>query len=127
MNKIPDGYVLLPNGEYGKPRRINAKFTTNEFRPDITNKIAIVEPDTRDGALAAKAHEGQAGTRFLVRVTSCRQRLIDEDNLCEKYIVDLCRYAAIIPDDKAEQCKIEVCQKKVKTKPEEKTVIEITK
>lgn len=63
--------------------------------------------------------------RFLVRVTSVRRRLIDEDNLCEKYAVDCCRYAGLLPGDGPGQTKIEVIQRKASKEEEECTVIEI--
>jgi len=65
------------------------------------------------------------GGSFLVRVTSYRRRLLDEDNLCEKFHVDLCRYAGIIPSDAPGQTKIEVSQKKVGSKEAEFVRIEI--
>ena len=88
-------------------------------------KAAKLESNPRDAALDAKEVQGRPSQKFLVRVTSLRRRLIDEDNLCEKYAVDLCRYAGILPSDEASQCKIEVCQEKVgKEKPEE-TIVEV--
>lgn len=52
------------------------------------------------------------GQRVLVRITAVRKRLLDEDNLCEKYLVDLCRYAGIIVGDSPATTHIEVCQQK---------------
>ncbi len=60
-----------------------------------------------------------------MRVTSHRLRLLDEDNLCEKFVVDCCRYAGLIPTDSPDKAKIEVGQVKVGIKAAEKTVIEI--
>lgn len=73
---------------------------------------------------AAENEKGNTG-RVLIRITSFRLRLIDEDNLCEKYIVDCCRYSGLLPDDNPEQTKIEVCQEKVRTKEEERTLVQI--
>ena len=88
-------------------------------------KVAKLESDFGDAALDAEKVQGRFGQKFLVRVTSIRKRLLDEDNLCEKYHVDLCRYAGIIPCDEADKVKIEVCQKKAGKADEEKTVIEV--
>ena len=63
--------------------------------------------------------------RFLVRVTSVRKRLLDEDNLCEKYHVDLCRYAGVLLGDEAGTTKIETGQRKAEKGETERTVIEI--
>lgn len=72
--------------------------------------------------------QGQDGhpDRVLVRVVSHRRRLLDEDNLAEKYFVDCCRYAGLISGDSPGQAKIEVCQVKVATKADERTEILIT-
>ena len=66
-------------------------------------------------------------SRFLVRVTSFRRRLLDEDNLAEKYHVDCCRYAGLLASDAPDKTSIQVYQVKVRTKDEEMTVIEIEK
>lgn len=64
---------------------------------------------------------------LLVRVTSVRCRLIDEDNLCEKYHVDCLRYAGIIPDDSPDKVRIETSQRKTAKGEAEHTVIEVWK
>ena len=69
--------------------------------------------------------EAENPKRFLVRVTSIRNRLIDEDNLCEKYVVDCCRYAGLLPGDGPGQTRIEVCQRKAGKEEPEGTMIEI--
>jgi hypothetical protein len=63
--------------------------------------------------------------RILVRVTSVRNRLLDEDNLCEKYVVDCCRYAGLIPSDAPDKTKIEVTQRKCEAGETEHVLIEI--
>jgi hypothetical protein len=73
---------------------------------------------------AVQAQGGYSG-RFLVRVTSFRRRLLDEDNLAEKYHVDCCRYAGLLASDAPDKTSIQVCQVKVRTKEEEMTVVEI--
>lgn len=85
----------------------------------------VMERDLRNGSLAAgKAQRNDTG-KFLVRVTSFRRRLLDEDNLCEKYHVDCCRYAGLIPGDAPGTTKIETSQKKVGSKAEERTEVTI--
>jgi len=88
-------------------------------------KAAKLESDFGDAPLEKKTLQGQCGPRFLVRVTSIRARLCDEDNLCEKFHVDLCRYAGVIPDDAPGEVKIEVCQKKAGKKEREETIVEV--
>lgn len=86
----------------------------------------ILERDPWHGAM--DAHEAQRGNpvRFLVRVTSFRRRLLDEDNLCEKYVVDCCRYSGLLPGDAPETTRIEVCQQKVSGEKDERTEVVIT-
>ena len=86
--------------------------------PDLlsrnTSQAAVVERDSRDEPLAKKEVQRRTGERVLVRVTSVRKRLLDEDNLCEKYHVDLCRYAGVISGDEAGKTKIETTQRRLK-------------
>ena len=82
-----------------------------------------MECDPRPGPLAAGATQEIHPGRFLVRVTSFRRRLLDEDNLCEKYVVDCCRYAGLLPADDAGAAKIEVSQIQVRRKEEERTEV----
>lgn len=62
---------------------------------------------------------------LLVRVTSVRKRLIDEDNLCEKYHIDCLRYAGLIPDDSPDKVRIQTTQRKALKEEEERVIIEI--
>jgi hypothetical protein len=84
---------------------------------------AVVERDLRPRPLAAGEIEGGDTARFLVRVTSFRRRLLDEDNLCEKYVVDCCRYAGFLPGDAPSTTHIETRQEKVRSKAEERTEV----
>ena len=84
-----------------------------------------MERDSRNAPLEEKEVQRRTGERVLVRVTSFRKRLLDEDNLCEKYHIDLCRYAGVILGDEAGQTKIEVCQIKIGKKDKEITLVEV--
>lgn len=84
-----------------------------------------LERSAGDEPLEKKEVQGQSGNRFLVRVTAVRKRLLDEDNLCEKYHVDLCRYAGVLPDDAPGQCQIETRQRKAEKGEAEHSVIEV--
>lgn len=86
---------------------------------------AIVEPDSRDAPLATRQIQEATARRFLVRITSIRKRLLDSDNPCEKFLVDLCRYAGVICDDNYQQTKVEVVQRKCAKGETEKTVIQV--
>jgi hypothetical protein len=71
-----------------------------------------VEPDPGDGTLAAPQVQATDEASFRVGVVTVRKRLLDEDNICEKYVVDLCRYAGILPDDCPQKTKIVTTQRK---------------
>lgn len=90
-----------------------------------TGEAPKLERPVGDAALGKKQVQRPASGRFLVRVTSVRSRLLDEDNLCEKYHVDCCRYAGFIPSDAPGTTKIEVSQEKAGKDKAEFTRIEI--
>lgn len=87
-------------------------------RPELERRVA-------DAAVGEKKAKGGDRQRFLVRVTSVRRRLIDEDNLCAKYVVDCCRNAGLIPDDCPATTRIETTQRKAGKEEQEHTLIEI--
>lgn len=95
------------------------------LRPDGQAPGAKLEPSAGHGPLAAIQAEAGDTAQFLVRVTSFRVRLCDEDNLAVKWFVDCVRYAGAIPDDAPEIAHIEARQFRVKTAAEERTLIEV--
>ena len=90
-----------------------------------SGKASVVESDSRVGALGTSEAEKRNPDRVLVRVTSVRKRLLDEDNLCEKYHVDCCRHSGLLLADDPSKAKIEVSQRKTKKGEGERTIIEI--
>ena len=108
---------LFPNASKST---IDANSDSNSSSPD-----AIMERSSGDGPLAAaQAKESDSGI-YIVRVTSFRVRLLDDDNVCEKFHVDCCRYAGLLPSDAYGKARIIPLQKKVDTKAQQKTLIEI--
>jgi len=85
----------------------------------------VVERSVRPRPLAKGPAQGKHPARFFVRVTSFRRRLLDEDNLCGKYVVDCCRYAGLLPGDDPSQARIVTTQEKVSRKEDERTEIVI--
>ena len=100
-------------------------FIRANLSADVAAPSAIVECHPSHEPLATEEIQGSTGKGFFVRVTSYRSRLLDEDNLCEKYLVDLLRYCGVLPDDAPGVCKIEVGQTKTRKGEQEKTVIEV--
>lgn len=78
-----------------------------------------------DESVATNEGETKYPKRRLIRYTSYRCRLLDEDNGCTKYFTDALRYCGIIADDAPDQLEIQVRQEKVRHKADEKTVIEL--
>ena len=106
----------------------NPELAANSYdnHTDRAGKAAKLERNLGNGPLAKGEAEKGNPERVLVRVTSVRKRLIDEDNLAEKYHVDCCRYAGLIHGDEPSKTKIEVCQRKAEKDEAEHTIIEIT-
>ena len=105
--------------------KASAAFIAANLSAGAADEAAKLECSLGNAPLETKEVQRPTGQRFLVRITSHRKRLIDEDNLCEKYVVDLLRYSRVIPDDSPGVCKIEVSQTKVGKGQPEKTVIEV--
>lgn len=85
-----------------------------------------LERRVRHGSLAKGKVEGRNPVRVSVLITSYRVRLLDEDNLCEKYHVDCLRYAGLLSADTPGAAQITTRQQKVGSKAEERTEILIS-
>ena len=83
------------------------------------------ESAIRHESVGAEEAQGGDVQRSVVRITSRRIRLLDPDNLCPKYHIDARRYAVIIEDDTTAHIEVICRQEKVKTRKEEKTIIEV--
>ena len=89
-------------------------------------QVAKLERDSGNAPLEAEKNQRSDSSRFLVRIESRRKRLLDEDNICEKYLVDLLRYSGIIANDSPDQCRIEVGQTKCRKGEAEEITIAVT-
>ncbi len=96
-----------------------------DIHPDDTGPVAKLERDPRVRALAALPVQKGATGKVHVRITSNRKRLLDEDNCCCKFHIDLLRYAGIIPGDTPAQAKIEIVQEKTEPGAGEYIKIEV--
>lgn len=91
---------------------------------EYSRSATVVEPAPCDDPLGSPPLQETNPQRIIVRVCSVRERLLDEDNLAEKFVVDALRYCGLIPDDCPETTKIEVSQRKCgKGEPEFVTVV----
>ena len=108
------------------PEHLKRKINEQLHKASDTGTAPKLERALGNGPLAAcKAEKGNS-SRVLIRVTSIRNRLLDEDNLAEKYHVDACRYAGLLLSDEPGKTKIEVGQRKAGKGEVERTEIEIT-
>lgn len=94
---------------------------------DSAGPFALMEHGAGTLALAEDQVEEANRPRFLVRVVSVRKRLLDEDNLCEKFHVDLCRYAGALHLDSPDRCHIQTTQRKAAKGESEHTEITVFK
>ena len=97
------------------------------LQPGSAGAPTVLERDPRARTVGKVQIQGKVGSRFLAVVTSYRRRLLDEDNLCCKYVIDLCRYSGVLPSDAPGITKIEVRQEKVGSKEQEFVRVEIFK
>jgi hypothetical protein len=107
------GFVQQPDGSYAR-QAVAPVAPAPEPEPDSVPPLAS-HPQT----------EVRSATRRRVRITVCTQRLRDPDNNCVKWLIDSLRYFGILADDSPEHITLEVVQRKVKTKQEQGTLIEI--
>lgn len=106
--------------------RLSTEAGQADIQPVDTGTPAKLERDIGDGTVGKVPVQKGVSGHFLVRVTAFRTRLLDEDNLCEKFHIDLLRYASGGAfGDAPGTTKIEVCQEKVKDGEREEVRIEV--
>ena len=92
----------------------------------LRTRVAKLEHGDAGACAGAPGVQSQSPARFSVRVVSWRARLIDDDNLCEKFVVDGLRYAGLLPDDCHGEARISTHQEKCE-KAQERTEITLTR
>jgi hypothetical protein len=71
--------------------------------------------------------ESPSRPKIRVRITSCRSRFVDPDNLFVKYLVDALRYEGLIPNDSSSDIILELHQQKVFLVDAEMTIVELSR
>ena len=107
------------------PNASHAFFKANADQDHGPREVAKLESNPCPTPLEAAQIQITDSTRFFVRITSVRKRLIDIDNLCEKYHVDCLRYSGLIFSDAPDKTRIETTQRKALKGEMEHTVIEV--
>lgn len=106
---------LFPRASQGF---IEANVALRSFKPKRTGRPPLV----------GKAPGKETGdVRVALRITQCRARLLDEDNLTGsvKRLVDCLCEVGLIPGDAPAQTSIHVSQAKVQHYTEQKTIVDI--
>lgn len=85
----------------------------------------VVECPPRHDPLEANTREERSTGKLHISFVSWRQRLCDPDNLSVKWLLDCLRYCGAIAGDEPEKITLEVTQRKVKLKSNERTEIVI--
>ncbi len=102
-------------------RRLNPNlFPTHGLAP-----VPKPQPAVRNGIPSAPPCETRFATRVLVRITSYRCQPCDPDNIVGKWMVDCLRYSRVIRNDRKEDIDYQIHQKKVSSRKEERTEIEV--
>lgn len=122
----PDSAPQTPPARIETPKQAHDSQKPHHDHLDRPRQTSAMERDSSDAPLATGQVQEGANGRILIRVTSIRRRLADEDGLCEKYMVDCCRYAGLVLDDAPGICKIETTQRKAAKGEAERTEIAIT-
>jgi len=97
----------------------NPHITSGGKTPVVEHRHADALPKPDEGK---EIHDGL----ILIRLTSRRVRALDPDNVCEKHLIDCCRWAGLIPDDTPDKISIEVRQEKVHRYKDEEIIVNIT-
>lgn len=106
--------------------RLSAEAGEADIHAGSAGKAPFMESNPGDGAVGEVPVQKGTGRRFHVRIRAIRTRLLDWDNLCEKYHVDLLRYASAgVFGDGPATTTIEVCQEKAQAGEREEVRIEV--
>lgn len=130
----PELFRLFPNASkstlaanFGDPELSQRK--DREGAKEEGSSIPASDPKLERRSVAGTLGKGQTQKghtgRFLVRVTRCSRRLLDEDNLCEKFVLDCCRYAGLVPGDSPAEVRVETTQRKIEKGEAEHATVEI--
>lgn len=91
--------------------------------PDRPRPTAEPQPAPKRRIQKKSKDETRNPIRYLVRITSIRRILLDEDNLVPKWHVDTLRYAGILHSDAPGACHIITTQRKALKQEQEHTEI----
>lgn len=91
--------------------------------PARGNPTAVVEHGDANARRAETPAIDRNTERFIVRIVSVRKRLLDPDNICEKFLIDGLRYAGLISNDDPGKITLETSQRKTERGEKEHTLV----
>lgn len=114
---------------------LNMKLTRTEYDALLKRNPKLHPEDTRQSSKLEQDHKNEQvefsqvkeGNTFkgLICITDVRKRLLDDDNLAEKFHVDCLRYEKIIQGDSTGYFRIFTTQRKCTKEESPHTLIEI--
>jgi hypothetical protein len=96
--------------------------TTN---PQDSRQTPELERPLGNAALGASEGKEAASGRVHIRFVSVRKRLLDPDNISEKWMLDALRYIGAIRGDEPDKITLETTQRKAARSEEEHTEVNI--
>lgn len=102
----------------------NPSITTEADSQDSGQSPKLERPAVQK--LVRRKKDKNSGARQVqIQVTDVRKRLSDDDNLCEKFIIDCLRRDGTIFDDSPKHARIFTTQRKCTNREDPHTLIEI--
>ena len=107
----------------------SAQFIAANSRPALAPRLrpSIAQPASPNEPLAADLRKKAGGGRAHVSIDRRSLNLLDKDNLygSVKFLCDALRYAGLIADDDPESIELTVTQRRVGTRKETGTLVEV--
>lgn len=92
---------------------------------DGAGPTAVVERSPKAKPLAANQIKAQGPERLRIVFVSVRKRLLDPDNVCEKWMLDALRFVGAICGDEPDKIALETTQRKARKGEVEHTEITV--
>lgn len=116
---------LFPNASQSVLQANACDYGNSNFDLNGSGKTPKLERAHGHGSLEAPQAKEANPERVLIRFVSVRKRLLDPDNLSEKWLLDCLRYCGIIRGDEPEKITLETTQRKCQRGEAEHTEISI--
>lgn len=102
-----------------------AKSHEQDNRAKGSRKTAKLERPSGNGTLGTNQGQEAGSGRLHIRFESVRKRLLDPDNIAEKWLLDALRFSGVLQGDEPDKITLETTQRKCEKGEEEHTLIQI--